>query len=182
MSAARPLQHNPLVDRRELERLHSQAYSWALSCTGGRAAEGEDVLQMTYLAILEGRARYDGNSSLRTWLFAVIRNIARSGWRLARYRLQRLARLATFVAADEEAHLDTGHAMAGTNEQSQRIIAAWRALPTRQREIVELVFYRELSIAEAAAVLGISIGTARLHYERAKTSLRRRFAEQGIEL
>ena len=77
------LRHNPLIDPRELEKLHPQCFSWALTCTSGRRSEAEDVLQSTYLAILEGRATFEGASSLRTWLFAVIRNQARSKVRRA---------------------------------------------------------------------------------------------------
>ena len=50
------MRHNPLIDQGELERLHEQCFSWALTCAGGRRAEAEDVLQMTYLAIVEGDA------------------------------------------------------------------------------------------------------------------------------
>jgi RNA polymerase sigma-70 factor (ECF subfamily) len=167
------LRHNPLIDQRELERLHEQCYSWALTCAGGRRAEAEDVLQMTYLAIVEGDAKFAGRSSLRTWLFAVIRNTAGSRWRRARRSLETLARIAAF-APHAEAFVEP--AMPAENA---RVLEALRALPKRQHEVLELVFYRDLSIAEAAEVLGISLGTARMHYERGKSALRERLADMG---
>jgi RNA polymerase sigma-70 factor, ECF subfamily len=171
------VRHNPLIDLRELEQLHDQCYSWALTCTG-RRAEAEDVLQMTYLAIVEGRARFQGGSSLRTWLFAVIRNHARSRWRRARASLAALARLAAFAPALESAaDADSSHDLERAQQQ-ERLMSAWRSLPERQRAVLDLVFYRDLAIAEAAQVLGIAVGTARVHYERGKTALRRHL---GVE-
>jgi RNA polymerase sigma factor (sigma-70 family) len=162
------LRHNPLVDPRELEQLHDQCFSWALTCTRGHRSEAEDVLQMTYLAIVEGRARFNGESSLKTWMFAVIRNQARSRSRRLGHALRSLGRIAAF-AADEhgshEPHAETHH-----------LVAALHALPERQREVLDLVFYRGLAIAEAATVLGIALGTARIHYERGKAALRRQLA------
>jgi RNA polymerase sigma factor (sigma-70 family) len=119
---------------------------------------------MTYLAIIEGRARFDGASSLKTWMFAVIRNQARSRSRQIRHALQYLTRIAAF-AADEQGGSDL-------DAQADRIVAALHALPNRQREVLDLVFYRGLAIAEAASVLGIALGTARIHYERGKAALR----------
>src|SRR5688572_27714838 len=60
----------------ELERLHGASFGWALNCCRHDRAEAEEVLQTVYLKILEGKARYRGDSSLKTWLFAVIRNTA----------------------------------------------------------------------------------------------------------
>jgi RNA polymerase sigma factor (sigma-70 family) len=159
------LRHNPLIDPRELEQLHVQCFSWALTCTRGQRSEAEDVLQMTYLAIIEGRARFDGASSLKTWMFAVIRNQARSRSRQVRYVLQSLGRIAAF-AADEQTSVEA-------DAEAQHVVAALHALPNRQREVLDLVFYRGLAIAEAATVLGIGLGTARIHYERGKAALRR---------
>jgi RNA polymerase sigma factor (sigma-70 family) len=50
-------------------------------------------------------------------------------------------------------------------------------LPTRQREVLQLVFYHELSIAEAAEVMVVSLGSARQHYERGKKRLRQQLSE-----
>src|SRR6266446_6952329 len=75
----------------ELERLHSTSFGWALSCCRRDASEAEEVLQTVYLKILEGKARFRGESSLKTWLFAVIRKTAATEYRRNLLRKLRLA-------------------------------------------------------------------------------------------
>ena len=170
------LRHNPLIDPRELERLHDQCFSWALTCTAGRRSEAEDVLQSTYLAVIEGAARFHGASSLRTWLFSVIRNQAHSRFRRMRRSLQLVVRLGRLEQHDEaDAQQDTQGEYQRI-QQTDRIRMAWQALPARQREVLDLVFYRDLPIAEAALIMSVSVGTARQHYERGKAALRARLA------
>jgi len=171
MSDGPRLRHNPLIDQGELERLHQQCFSWALTCAGGRRVEAEDILQMAYLSIVEGNARFAGRSSLRTWLFAVIRNTASSRWRRTRRSLQAIARIATF-APPPDAFVEPESAIGGG-----RVLAALQSLPRRQGQVLDLVFYRDLPIAEAAEILGVSVGTARVHYERGKAALRERLAD-----
>ena len=159
------LRHNPLIDPRELEQLHDQCFSWALTCTRGHRNEAEDVLQMTYLAIIEGNAHFDGGSSLKTWMFAVIRNQARSRSRRIRYcaaladthrrvrcrRRQQPSRTPTHIASSQRCtRCRIGNAKCST----------WSSIAV-------------LRSPEAATVLGIGLGTARTHYERGKAALRR---------
>ena len=70
----------------ELDRLHKASFGWALRCCAWNPAEAEDVLQIAYLKILEGKARFDGRSSLKTWLFAIIRRTAMEQRRRAFFR------------------------------------------------------------------------------------------------
>jgi len=60
----------------ELERLHEASFGWALHCCRRNPVRAEEVLQMVYLKILQGKARYRSESSVKTWLFAVIRKTA----------------------------------------------------------------------------------------------------------
>ena len=55
----------------ELEKLHPASCGWALSCCASNHSDAEEVLQMVYLKILQGKAIYRGESKLQTWLLAV---------------------------------------------------------------------------------------------------------------
>ena len=51
-------------------------------------------------------------------------------------------------------------------------------LSRRQRQVLELVFYHDLSVRQAAGVLGVGLGTARVHYERGKKALSEALREE----
>lgn len=159
--------------RSELERNHAGAFGWALTCCRWDRSQAEDTLQATYLKILDGRARFDGNSTFRTWLFGVVRRTAAEQRRsVSRYR-RRLERWIARRSSDTaSANSDPAQSVV-RSETSRALIQALNQLPLRQREVLHLVFYQDLTIAEASDVLSISLGTARTHYERGKTTLRR---------
>jgi len=147
---------------RELRTHHAASFGWALSCCRDDPQSAEDVLHETYLRVLDGRARFRGESAFRTWLFGVIRHVANGARRRAALRNLLLLRI---FAAESPPLVDDAPPEAALR-------AALRRLPTRQREVLMLVFYQELTIAETAQALGMALGTARSHYERGKSALR----------
>ncbi len=154
----------------QLDELHPASYGWALGCCNGDRGEAEDVLQAAYLKVLEGGARFDGGSTFKTFLFAVIRRTA--GERRRRSWTRALALERWFAGRGAVATAPDPEEAACSSESRERLRDALRALPRRQRELVHLVFYQDLSLEEAAQVAGISVGSARTHYHRAKARLR----------
>ena len=159
-----------------LKALHQESFSWALTCCRGEASDAEDVLQTVYLHLLAGKARYGGQSEFRTWLFAVIRNQAAK-----EARRQIVRRLFLQRQVEEAPRIRPGNqspdAVLQNAEREDTFEAALHALPRRQREVLHLVFYEDLTIDAAARVMGVSPGSARQHYERGKARLRREFQE-----
>ena len=70
--------------RIELSDLHEDAWGWTLSCCRGDRETAMEVLHEVYVKVLDGRARFKGRSSLKTFLFGVIRLTARNHRRRAR--------------------------------------------------------------------------------------------------
>jgi RNA polymerase sigma factor (sigma-70 family) len=163
--------------RDQLVAYHEDAFAWAVHCCRGDRRDAEEVLQTVYLKILDGRARFDGRSALRTWLFAVIRRTA------ADHRRRRLLREWWHTALGE------GDAVASSNpgpdrvlqdgEQRDALRGALARLPERQRQVLLLVFYHGCTVEQAAAVMGVGIGSARRHYARAKERMRDLLEELG---
>jgi len=166
------LENNPHVSRSALEAIHGQVYGWALSRCDFDHATAEDLMQQAYVELLSGSARFDNKSTLKTFVFSVVQNLARSRFRRISSRLRLV----------KQYQQESASAVAQMSEPvDDGVWRAVRALPARQRDIIELVFCRELTIEQAAAVMGVSTGTGRVHYDRAKKALRSRLQDWSEE-
>lgn len=160
-----------------LEELHEASYGWACSCCGWNETEAEDVLQNAYVKVISGRAAFDGRSAFRTWLFGVIRLTAMERHRRNRSMQEKEDR-AVARLDPSDAVVEPGDP-AERAERAQVLKEALEALPDRQREVLHLVFYEDMTIKEAADAMAVSIGSARVHYDRAKKKLRALLAEKA---
>jgi len=171
------LKHSALEE--EIERLHPASFAWAMACCRWIHSDAEEVLQMAYCKVLVGRARYGGRAKVKTWLFGVIRNTAADHRRrrflealLLRRWLARREGPLSRLAADE---------LLAQEQRRKRVLDALKRLARRQREVLELVFYQGMTIEESAEVMGVSVGSARVHYDRGKRRILKQLAEENIE-
>lgn len=158
------------MDRAELERqlqaFHATSFAWAMACCDRDRSDAEDVLQTVYVKVLDGKARYGGRAAFRTWLFAVIRKTAAGQRRFRRLRFW--PQFNGSSAEEEMIH----------SERAAALLRGLKRLARRQREVLELVFYHDMTIEQAGETLGISLGSARVHYERGKKRLSMLLAEE----
>ncbi len=159
---------------RELATLHASSYGWALACCGRDPDEAADVLQQAYFKIVSGGARFDGRSALKTWFFGVIRLTAHEH---RRWRFVRRREIAVDVLPDAPA--SSGPLV--DRQTAEALSRALARVSERQREVLHLVFYEGISIAEAAIIMRVSLGTARLHYERGKAAILDILTREGVK-
>jgi RNA polymerase sigma-70 factor (ECF subfamily) len=162
-------------------------------------AVAEEVVQETWLAVLTGLERFEGRSTLKTWLFRILTNKAKT-------RGQREGRTLPFsaltadgdedgTAVDVDRFLGPGSRHAGhwaapprgvpeerllAAEARARIEAAIAALPDNQRAVITLRDVEGLSAEEACNVLGVSETNQRVLLHRARSKVRAAF-EQYLE-
>jgi RNA polymerase sigma-70 factor, ECF subfamily len=167
------------MDRAEmrtmLERNHEAAYGWALHCSRGDREEAADLLHTVYVQLLEKPEGFQQRSTFKTWLFAVIRkNALKRRGRLWAMR----ARLRDLVLGPRQASSQEKRVFDGELRRAiQRLL---ERISERQREVLRLVFYHDLTVEQAAEVMGVSVGSARTHYQRGKQSLYEAIQESGL--
>jgi RNA polymerase sigma factor (sigma-70 family) len=154
---------------RELARLHTDSWGWALACVNRDRDLAHEVLQTAYVRILSGVATLRGGSSIRTWTFGVIRMTALEELRRGRRSVGRGGDDAAMVEASDPT--PGPDVLTERAERAAALTTALAALSPRQREVLHLVFYHGMTIEEAASVMKVSLGSARTHYKRAKAAL-----------
>ncbi|WP_432059305.1 SigE family RNA polymerase sigma factor [Streptomyces sp. S1] len=126
--------------------------------------EAEDLVQTT-LAKVYGRWRRVPRDEVDLYVRrALINN------NLSRVRRKRVVHLLTPVLPDSLRHTSGGHAEAV--EQRTALFAALADLTARQRAVMVLRYWEDLTESETASVLGCSIGTVKSHARRGLTALR----------
>lgn len=122
----------------------------------------EELVQDTFVRAFESFSTFRRESSLRTWLFTILRRIA-----LDRRRSERRRREVSEVTPDQVA-TTFGALDSLVAEETQRSVeAAVRRLTRMQREVFNLRVSEGMSYREIADVLGSTEGAARVHYHNA---------------
>jgi RNA polymerase sigma-70 factor (ECF subfamily) len=177
-----------------LETYHSALVHVAMAYVRNRAV-AEEVVQETWLGVIRGIDRFEGRSSLKTWIFRIVANIAKT-------RAEREGRTIPFSslrAADDtddpavepERFLDAAHGpLAGhwaapparwdtlpeerlrSKETLARVREAVETLPPTQRAVITLRDIEQWSSDEVCDLLGLSEGNQRVLLHRARSKVR----------
>lgn len=120
----------------------------------------EEVTAETFARGFESRGRYDaGHDDALPWLLGIASNVLRRHWRTERRRLDAYARAVR--------HERPGAAP----DHDGDVLRAVARLPRRQREVLLLAAWADLSYAEIAFALDLPIGTVRSRLARARSRL-----------
>jgi RNA polymerase sigma-70 factor (ECF subfamily) len=133
----------------------------------GEREEVEEVVQDTFVRAFASLDAFRGDSTLRTWLFTITRNLVRDR---VRSRVSRRG-----VVPIEESHAVTEHDAldaAVSDETRGRLRKSLELLSPMQREVFTLRVSEGLSYREIASVVGSTEGAARVHYHNAMRAIK----------
>lgn len=133
--------------------------------------EADDVVQDALLKALEKRHTFRPDGSRRGWLLAIVHNIFISSRRREGAATRRDAQFAEVAISCLEPNQE--HAA-----YLQDVARAFNALPEAQRQVMHLILVEGQSYQEAAAILGIPVGTVMSRLGRARVTLRRLQVEE----
>ena len=156
-----------------MRRHHQRLYRIALSYLRD-AEDALEVVQETFVKAYRSAARWDGAAEVAPWLARIAINEA-----IDRYRRARRRRASEEPLSPEGSH-DPRWIAGGPSperrvlgrELRERIEAAVRALPERQRSVFVLRHYHGMELAEISRALGMRLGTVKSGLHRAMERLR----------
>lgn len=148
-------------------------------------AVAEEVVQDTWIGVLRGIDRFEGRSSLKTWIYRILMNTATTrGRREARSIPFSAAAAADQESVDPDRFLASGGWRIGPSEWAlpedelvagethDEILAAIETLPDAQRAVITMRDVEGMTADEVAEALGISAGNERVLLHRARSKVR----------
>lgn len=166
-------------DRRALEQIygrhHLRIYRFLARMTGNEGM-AEDIANEVFLAVWQGAARYEGRSEPLTWLLSIAHNKA-----VSRMRKWQPATTLLDAATAVPDLADAPDTALQKQDKSQLIRQCMDQLSSEHRIILDLVYYQERSVSEAAEILAIPEGTVKTRMFHARKKLSEFLAARGVD-
>jgi RNA polymerase sigma-70 factor (ECF subfamily) len=163
----------------ELVRRHHASMLRVAATYVAGPADAEDVVQETWLAVVRGLDAFEGRSSLRTWIFTILVNRARTHGAREAKRPGAQDRIEVLGSGDVGVPADRFSGAPGTAHWREPV-TAWQDDPHLRlaAKEVEGVIAEAWSAAEVAALLGISDANQRVLLHRARNAVRLRLEKE----
>ena len=149
-----------------VEQYQHRLVRYLIYLTGKRDGV-DDLVQDTWLRVLERGSSYDGRSRFEPWLFAVARNLA-----IDQTRKRRESDATPCASYDP-----SPFTLAARNEDAQRVALSMQTLDPAYREALVLRFQEDLSLQEISSVVGAPVSTVASRIYKALAMLRAHLEE-----
>jgi RNA polymerase sigma-70 factor (ECF subfamily) len=141
----------------------------------GKSSIAEDIVSDVFLDIWRGAAEFSGRSNVSTWLLGIARNKALSALR------RRTETVLDYDAAVELVDdMDDPEVVADRASRGAIVRRCLTRLPPPLREIVDLIYYHEKTVAEVAEIVGIPPGTVKTRMFHARSRLQQLLENAGV--
>ena len=141
----------------------------------GSAVDADDAAQETMVRAWQALHRFEGRSSIRSWLYRIATNVCVDVYKRRRRRPELLDLPSDGIPtpAADEAAADPAEVLVRRESVRHALVVAF-GLPPRQRTVLILREVHRLSAAEVAEVTGMSVAAVNSSLQRARASLQLR--------
>jgi RNA polymerase sigma-70 factor, ECF subfamily len=136
------------------------------------ASDIADLIQNTFVACIEGKDRYEGTGAFKSWLLGIAFRLLCRHYR-SKQRMSARIDFGTVSACDLA---PSPSELVAARQEQRLILEALRRIPLEHQTMLELVFWENFTAADAAAALGMPLGTAKSRIRRAHQLLREQLA------
>lgn len=136
-----------------------------------RPNDVEDMVQEVFIRAIKGLDSFQGNSSPKTWLFSIARNVAID--EIRKRKRNKWKELLSNEINKEPMDTHTPDFFLQLNEENKQLYQSIQALKDNYRDVLILRGINELTTEEAAAILNWSDNKVRSTYHRAKKALQK---------
>jgi RNA polymerase sigma-70 factor (ECF subfamily) len=155
-------------------RHHVRVYRFVLRLVKNEAL-AEDLISEVFLEVWRQAGRFEGRSAAATWLLSIARFKALSELRRRPDQALDEAALSIVDPADDP------EAVAVKSDRNETLRRCLHQLSAEHREVVDLVYYHEMSIEEVAEIIGIPANTVKTRVFHARRRLAELLAAAGVE-
>ncbi len=156
-------------------RHHVRVYRFVLRLVRNEAT-AEDLISDVFLDIWRQAGKFEGRSQVSTWMLSIARFKA-----LSVLRKRPEEELDEETAERIEDHADDPETTLAKKDKGAALRQCLSALSAEHREIIDLVYYHEKSVEEAAEIVGIPEATVKTRMFYARKKLSELLKEQGID-
>jgi RNA polymerase sigma-70 factor, ECF subfamily len=156
-------------------RHHVRVYRFVLRLVRNEAA-AEDLISEVFLDVWRQAAKFEGRSAVSTWMLSMARFKA-----LSTLRRRTEEELDDETAGTIEDTQDDPETALAKKDKGAALRQCLERLSAEHREIVDLVYYHEKSVAEVSSIVGIPEATVKTRMFYARKKLSELLKEQGID-
>jgi len=161
-------------DRRAGEALFDRHFDAVARFFRNKVDHGiDDLIQRTFLACIETRDRFRGDSSFRTYIFAVAHNVLGKHYRSNRRHGDKI----DFGVTSVHDIAPSPSMIVAQHREQRLLLQALRRIPLDLQVVLELYYWERLPAKQVAEVVGVPEGTARTRIRRAKQLLEQEMAK-----
>lgn len=150
------------------EKYKNEAIRTAYLITGNHASS-EDIVQETFILCYQNIKKLHDPAQFKSWLFRIL---TRTAWRSCSKSKKETPTEDILLSAEKGSFLDSSYEYCMQKETTQTLLQAVDQLNPKQRTVIILYYYNELSLNEIAQILNCFPGTVKSRLHAARKNLK----------